>query len=195
VVLVFAGKAHPRDEPGKALVTKVVDASHQEPFAGRILFVPDYDMEIGRLMVQGCDLWLNTPRRPMEASGTSGMKATLNGALHASELDGWWNEAYAPGLGWALGAGISEDLSDEERDEAEASELMDLLETEIVPLFFNRDADGIPVGWLDRVRDSIKAFAPTFSAHRMVDEYASKIYRPLARSSTLAPRAFVQLAA
>ena len=106
LVIVFAGKAHPRDDPGKLLVQRIVQASRDERFRGRLVFLENYDVEIARLLVQGSDVWMNTPRRPQEASGTSGMKATLNGALHLSELDGWWDEAYAPGIGWALGEGI-----------------------------------------------------------------------------------------
>jgi starch phosphorylase len=181
VVLIFAGKAHPRDEPGKLLVQRVVEASREPRFGGHIVFLPNHDLELERLLVQGSDLWLNTPRRPMEASGTSGMKATLNGALNVSELDGWWDEAYVPGLGWALGQGLSDDLSEQARDEAEAAQLMDLLESDIVPLFFTRTAQGFPSEWLKRVQRSMAAFAATFSAHRMVNEYTERIYRPLAR--------------
>jgi starch phosphorylase len=123
LVIVFAGKAHPRDEAGKLLVQRIVQASHDQRFGGRLIFLPDYDIDLARLLVQGADVWLNTPRRPHEASGTSGMKATLNGALHVSELDGWWDEAYRPGLGWALGVGLNDTLSDQTRDAAEALQL------------------------------------------------------------------------
>jgi starch phosphorylase len=181
VLLVFAGKAHPQDEPGKLLIQGIVEASRESMFGGHIVFLPNYSIELARLLVQGSDLWLNTPRRPMEASGTSGMKATLNGALNLSELDGWWDEAYVPGLGWALGNGIPDEVAGEARDLAEASQLMDLLESDIVPLFFTRDADGIPSEWLRRIQRSIAMFAPTFSAHRMVNQYVERIYRPLAR--------------
>jgi glycogen phosphorylase len=182
VLLVFAGKAHPHDEPGKLLIQRIVEASREGMFGGQIVFLPDYSIELGRVLVQGSDLWLNTPRRPIEASGTSGMKATLNGALNVSELDGWWDEAYVPGLGWALGNGIPDEVSGEARDQAEASQLMDLLESDIVPLFFTRDVDGIPSEWLTRIQRSMAVFAATFSAHRMVNEYADRVYRPLARS-------------
>src|SRR5207237_8897673 len=116
LVVVFAGKAHPRDDPGKVLVQRIVEASRDERFNGRLVFLENYDVEIARLLVQGSDVWMNTPRRPQEASGTSGMKATLNGALHLSELDGWWDEAYAPGIGWALGENLPNDLVGEAHD-------------------------------------------------------------------------------
>jgi starch phosphorylase len=180
VVLVFAGKAHPYDEPGKHILQRIVEASREARFRGRITFLADYDVELARLLVQGSDVWLNTPRRSQEASGTSGMKATLNGALNVSELDGWWDEAYVPGLGWALGEDIPEETSEEVRDRDEASQLMDLLEDDIVPLFFRRDSDGCPLQWLERVQRSIALLAGPFSAHRMVDEYVARIYRPLA---------------
>ena len=179
LLLLFAGKAHPHDAPGKALVQRVVEASQDPRFLGRIVFLQDYDVELARLMVQGSDVWLNTPRRPMEASGTSGMKAVLNGALNVSELDGWWDEAYAPDLGWALGDGLPTAISDEARDEAEAAQMMDLLEAEIVPLFFQRNADGVPMEWLAQVERSMEVLSPTFSAHRMMDEYVQRIYQPL----------------
>jgi starch phosphorylase len=183
VVFIFAGKAHPHDEAGKLLVQRIVEASHDARFGGRIVFLADYDVELARLLVQGSDVWLNTPRRPMEASGTSGMKALLNGALNVSELDGWWDEAYTPGLGWALGQGIAADTSDDVRDRTEAAQLMDLLESEIVPLFYERDAPGVPRAWLERVGRSIEQLAATFSANRMLIEYAQHIYRPLAHRS------------
>jgi starch phosphorylase len=178
VVIVFAGKAHPRDDQGKLLVQRIVQACNQTAFRGRIVFLENYDVEIARLLVHGSDVWMNTPRRPQEASGTSGMKATLNGALHLSELDGWWDEAYEPGMGWALGEGIPDNLVGEAHDAAEATQLLDLLEFEILPQFFSRDERGVPLGWLDGVARSIQALAPRFSAQRMVGEYAERFYTP-----------------
>jgi starch phosphorylase len=178
LAIVFAGKAHPRDEPGKLLVERIVQASHDQRFRGRLTFLPDYDVDLARLLVQGADVWLNTPRRPHEASGTSGMKATLNGALHLSELDGWWDEAYQPGMGWALGVGLRDDLSDQARDAAEAHQLLDLLEQQVVPSFYARSPAGIPLDWLMRVNRSIRVLAPRFSAERMVAEYAERVYAP-----------------
>jgi starch phosphorylase len=178
VLLVFAGKAHPQDDPGKMLIQRIVQAAFDQRFSGRLVFIEDYDIEIARLIVQGCDVWLNTPRRPFEASGTSGMKATLNGAVHISELDGWWYEAYRPGLGWALGDGIPEDLAEQVRDAAEARQLMDLLEWQVVPKFFGRNSDGVPLEWLAIVKRSIMTLAPKFSADRMVSEYVRRMYIP-----------------
>ena len=178
LVVVFAGKAHPRDDPGKLLVQRIVQASRDERFRGRLVFLENYDVEIARLLVQGSDVWMNTPRRPQEASGTSGMKATLNGSLHLSELDGWWDEAYAPGMGWALGEGLGDDLVGEAHDAAEAKQLMDLLEFDILPLFFDRGEHGAPTRWLDCVSRSIEVMAPQFSAQRMVREYADRFYAP-----------------
>jgi starch phosphorylase len=178
IVLLFAGKAHPQDAPGKALLQRLVQAAREERFRGRILFLEGYDVELARLLVQGSDVWLNTPRRLEEASGTSGMKATLNGALHLSELDGWWDEAHRPELGWALGAGLPDELVGEARDQAEARELFEILEREVVPVFFARSGAGYPAAWLARVARSIGALAPAFSAHRMVAEYAEHMYLP-----------------
>jgi starch phosphorylase len=177
LVIVFAGKAHPRDDPGKLLVQRIVQASRDERFRGRLVFLDNYDVEIARLLVQGSDVWMNTPRRPQEASGTSGMKATLNGALHLSELDGWWDEAYAPGMGWALGEGLPEDLVGDAHDAAEARQLMDLLEFEILPQFFDRDDAGVPRRWIEAVAGSIQTMAPRFSAQRMVTEYVGRFYK------------------
>jgi glycogen phosphorylase len=187
VAIVFAGKAHPRDEPGKLLVQRVVEASRDRRFQGRLVFLADYDLELARLLVQGSDVWLNTPRRPMEASGTSGMKAVLNGALHVSELDGWWDEAYHPAIGWALGAGLPDELSEQARDAAESRQLMDLLEQQIAPLFFGRDASGLPAAWLAHVSRSIATLAPRYSAERMVAEYATRVYWPSASARPRAP--------
>jgi starch phosphorylase len=178
LVIVFAGKAHPRDDLGKLLVQRIVQASRDKRFRGRLVFLQNYDVDLARLLVQGSDVWMNTPRRPNEASGTSGMKATLNGALHLSELDGWWDEAYAPGMGWALGEGLSKDLIGEAHDTAEARQLMDLLEHEILPLFFERDQHDRPERWLQCVARSIETMAPQFSAQRMVREYAERFYVP-----------------
>jgi glycogen phosphorylase len=185
IVLLFAGKAHPSDEPGKQLVRRVAEASRDARFAGRLVFLPEYDIELARLLVQGADLWLNTPRRPQEASGTSGMKAVLNGALQLSELDGWWDEAYAPEFGWALGDDIPDYIDGHMRDQAEARQLLALLENDVIPLFFQRDSDAVPVAWLSRVRRAIEALAGPYSAHRMVTEYVERVYQRLGTSARL----------
>ncbi len=190
VLLVFAGKAHPRDDPGKQLMQRIVYATRDDRFRGRLVFLENYDITLARLMVQGSDVWLNTPRRPMEASGTSGMKAVLNGALHLSELDGWWAEAYARDLGWGLGEGISDELEGEARDRAESQQLTDVLEYEVTARFFDRGLEGYPAAWLDMVRRSIRELAPRFSTQRMVTEYVERMYGPAAVTAepSLLPR-------
>ena len=145
--IIFAGKAHPADEPGKALIRQVHQLSQTPEFAGKIVFVEDYDMNVARYLVQGVDVWLNTPRRPNEASGTSGQKAALNGIPNLSVLDGWWAEGYNGSNGWAIGE-ARDYKSEAIQDEADASSLYNLLEDEIIPAFFDRDEDGIPTRWL-----------------------------------------------
>ncbi len=175
VQLVFAGKAHPQDVGGKELIRDIVRASRQNGFRGRVVFVEDYDMGAARELVSGVDVWLNTPRRPLEASGTSGMKAAMNGVLHASVLDGWWCEAYAGDNGFAVGDG--EEYADSGfGDHVEAQALYRLLEEEIVPLFYERDAAGLPHRWIGRMKRSIASVAPYFNTHRMVTEYTEKLY-------------------
>jgi starch phosphorylase len=180
VQLVFAGKAHPQDWGGKELIRDIVRASRLGAFRGRIVFVEDYDMSVARALVSGVDVWLNTPRRPLEASGTSGMKAAVNGVLNASVLDGWWAEAYAGDNGFAIGHG--EEYADAEYgDRVEAQALYRLLEDEIVPLFYERDAEGLPRGWIARMKRSIATVAPFFNTSRMVEEYTKRLYDPAVR--------------
>jgi starch phosphorylase len=180
VQLVFSGKAHPQDFGGKELIQAIVRASRQAPFRGHILFVEDYDMGVARALVSGVDVWLNTPRRPLEASGTSGMKAALNGGLHASVLDGWWAEAYAGDNGFAIGRG--EEYADTEYgDRVEAQALYRLLEDELIPLFYDRAEDGLPHGWIARMKRSIQSIGPVFNTARMVREYVDRAYVPAAR--------------
>src|SRR5262249_36545907 len=158
VQLVFSGKAHPQDWGGKELIREIVRASRSGAFRGRILFVEDYDMGVARALVAGVDVWLNTPRRPLEASGTSGMKAALNGGLHASVLDGWWAEAWAGDNGFSIGHG--EEYADTEYgDRVEAELLYRLLSDEIVPLFYERDERGLPRGWIAKMKRSIASTA------------------------------------
>lgn len=175
--ILFSGKAHPRDNPGKELIRDIVHLARQEPFNGRVFFLQDYDINVARFMVQGCDVWLNNPRRPQEASGTSGMKAALNGVLNVSVMDGWWAEACTMHSGWTIGRG--EEYEDSEyQDEVESNSLYDLLESEVVPLFYRRDGDGIPQDWIGRMKESIASLAPYFNTNRMVREYSQCLYLP-----------------
>ncbi|MFN0095145.1 MAG: alpha-glucan family phosphorylase [Dehalococcoidia bacterium] len=181
VQFIFAGKAHPNDEAGKRMIQEVVAHSKDPALRDRLVVLERYDVDLARTLVQGCDVWLNTPLRPLEASGTSGMKAVANGGLHMSVLDGWWAEAYRPGMGWAIGRDQLDD-DPETQDAFDSASLYDLLEHEIAPLFYDRDADGIPRDWLRRVKASVVAFAPQFSTHRMVSDYVAHAYSPAARS-------------
>ena len=182
VQIIFSGKAHPRDQPGKELIQRIVTIAKEEPFRGRIVFLDDYDMTITRAMVQGSDVWLNTPRRPREASGTSGMKAAVNGCLNVSVLDGWWDEAYDPDLGWAIGT--RDTMPDSAyQDVVEAANLYDILEKEIVPLFYQRTSDGLPREWIQRMRGAIAEYAARFNSHRMLEEYYTTAYRVVAGHS------------
>ena len=175
VQIVFAGKAHPADEPGKQLIQKIYRTVKRAETGGRLVFVEDYDMNLARYLVQGVDVWLNTPRRPMEASGTSGMKAGLNGALNFSILDGWWREAYNGRNGWSIGEDKQTEISDAQ-DHADAQDLYSKLENEIIPMYYERDINNIPVEWLSRMKESIKTVTPQFSTRRMVKEYVEKLY-------------------
>lgn len=173
--LVIAGKAHPHDQSGKDLIRELVHFSRREDVFGRIVFIEDYDMAMGRYMTSGSDVWLNTPRRPLEASGTSGMKAGMNGVLNCSVLDGWWAEAYTPDIGWAIGSG--EEYQDQDlQDKIEAQDLYDLLEHEILPLFYSRGRDNTPRAWVAKMRASMKAIGSQFATHRMLKEYYSQYY-------------------
>jgi len=181
VQIIYAGKAHPRDQYGKELIKTIVDLAARPEFRRKLVFLEDYDVAIARYMVQGCDVWLNTPLRPHEASGTSGMKAQANGALNVSTLDGWWDEAWQIGLdtgaevGWAIGKG--ESYQDPGyQDQVEAGALYELLEREIVPAFYERRADGLPRKWLDRMKTSIIRLCPEFNMHRMVIQYVNGYY-------------------
>jgi starch phosphorylase len=175
VQFIFAGKAHPADEPGKQLIKKIETLRHDRRFAGRIVFIEDYDINVARHLVQGVDVWLNTPRRPKEASGTSGMKAVLNGGLNLSILDGWWAEAYNGKNGFAIGDG-RQHVDDEITDQRDAQNLLKVLRDEVIPLYYDRDADGLPRQWIDMMVESIATLAPRFSAHRMVQDYVRKCY-------------------
>ena len=178
VQLIFAGKAHPADEAAKRVLQAVYRAATDPAYGGRIAFVEDYDLDLARHLVRGVDVWLNTPRPPLEASGTSGQKASLNGVPNASVLDGWWAEAYDGTNGWAIGAADPGPDDPEARDAADAEALYRVLGEEIVPRYYARDADGLPAGWLRVVRRAIQTVAPRFSARRMVKEYVDRLYRP-----------------
>jgi glycogen phosphorylase len=177
VQIIFAGKAHPMDTPGKELIRQIIHFVRNGDARHRMLFLEDYDMVVARYLVQGVDIWLNTPRRPLEASGTSGMKATMNGAINVSILDGWWDEAYNVNTGWAIGKG--EEYGDEKyQDEVESNSLYDLLEKEIVPLFYTRGAEDLPRGWISKMKSAMKEIGPQFNTNRMVREYTESMYLP-----------------
>ncbi|MBA3485294.1 MAG: alpha-glucan family phosphorylase [Pirellulales bacterium] len=175
VQFVFAGKAHPADEPGKKLIQRIANLRHDPRYAGRVVFIEDYDINVARHMVQGVDVWLNNPRRPLEASGTSGQKAVLNGGLNLSVLDGWWAEAYNGMNGFSIGNGTSHS-NVEINDLRDGEDLIRVLTEEVIPLFYARDADGLPQEWIARMTNSIATLAARFSAHRMVIDYVQKAY-------------------
>ncbi len=179
VQLLIAGKAHPADRPGQALIREWIQFIRRPEVRPHALFLSDYDMLVAEQLVQGVDLWINTPRRPWEASGTSGMKVLVNGGLNLSELDGWWVEAYAPEVGWALGDG-REHGDDPAWDAAEADELYGRLEREVIPAFYTRDERGIPTAWVARIRESMARLTPRFSSNRTVREYTERHYLPAA---------------
>jgi len=177
VQIIFAGKAHPRDNAGKELIRQIVHIARRTEFRRNIVFLEDYDMNLARYLVQGVDVWLNTPLRPMEASGTSGMKVAANGGMNLSVLDGWWVEGYTPEVGWAIGLGETyEDLDYQNAVESRA--LHDLLGKEIVPLFYRRGSDGLPREWIRRMKAAMRRLAPQFNSNRMLREYVEKYYLP-----------------
>lgn len=179
VQLIIAGKAHPQDTLGQEMLRQWIEFIRHTPARFQVVFLSDYDMRMSEHLVQGIDVWLNTPRRPWEACGTSGMKVLVNGGLNLSELDGWWAEAYTPDVGWALGDG-HEHGDDPAWDAAEAEQLYTLLEQRVIPEFYNRDESGVPVAWIHRMRESMARLTPAFSATRCVREYTQKHYVPLA---------------
>ena len=177
--VIFAGKAHPQDQQGKELIKQIIQTSKRESLRRHMVFLEDYDMDIAREMVQGVDIWLNTPRRPNEACGTSGMKAVANGALHLSILDGWWDEGYEREIGWAIGNG--EEYDDHAfQDDLESRALFDILEKEILPIFYDKGPDGIPRRWVTMMKASMHKLCPVFNTHRMVSEYWDRFYVPAA---------------
>jgi starch phosphorylase len=180
VQLILAGKAHPADETGKNLIKEWMKFIRQK-IHPPVIFLADYDMHASEHLVQGVDVWINTPRRPWEASGTSGMKVLVNADINLSELDGWWAEAYTPEVGWALGDG-NEHGDDPAWDAHEAEQLYNLLEQEVVPEFYNRNDKGIPVAWVNRMRESMAQLTPRFSADRTVREYTEQHYLPATKA-------------
>ncbi|MAT68491.1 MAG: alpha-glucan phosphorylase [Planctomycetaceae bacterium] len=183
VQFIFAGKAHPADEPGKKFIQEIANLRRDPRFAGRIVFVEDYDINVGRHLIQGVDVWMNNPRRPLEASGTSGQKVVLNGGLNFSVLDGWWAEAYNGMNGFAIGKGSSH-VDVEKNDQRDAESLSQVLSEEVIPCFYDRDAFGIPLQWIDRVFNSVATLGAQFSAHRMVIDYTEQAYLIAAGGTT-----------
>jgi starch phosphorylase len=179
VQILLAGKAHPHDTEGKELIRQIIRFARDPQVRRSVVFLEDYDISVARYLVQGADVWLNTPRRPNEASGTSGMKLLANGGLNLSILDGWWDEAYDREVGWAIGNGEEYD-NPEYQDQVESEALYHILENDVVPLFYDRDAAGIPRGWLAKMKASMKKLSPVFSTNRMVAEYAERFYLPAA---------------
>ncbi len=180
VQIIFAGKAHPHDNPGKEFIRQVVRLSRREDLYHRVVFLEDYDINLARYLVQGSDVWLNTPRHRMEASGTSGMKAAANGVVNVSTLDGWWCEGFSPDTGWAIGRGeIYTD--DQYGDKVEAEALYSILEQEVIPLFYKRNGQNLPHGWIAKMKSTMRTVAPIFNTHRMVQEYAERFYLPSER--------------
>jgi starch phosphorylase len=177
VQFVFAGKAHPRDDEGKRYIQHIVHLSKYSDLHGHLVFIENYDIHVARQMVSGCDIWLNTPRRPLEASGTSGMKAGCGGCLNLSILDGWWREGYDGTNGFAIGEDSQPD-SVEEQDRIDAARLYEVLTQEVIPLFYQRDAKGIPRQWLQRIRRAMVTLVPQFTTRRMVREYTERYYLP-----------------
>jgi len=179
IQIVYAGKAHPKDEPGKRFIQEIANLRHDPVFKGKIAFIEDYDINVCRHLIQGVDVWLNNPRRPLEASGTSGQKVVLNGGLNCSILDGWWAEAYDGRNGFAIGKGYSHS-NDAITDKRDAEYLYSVIENEVIPTFYDRDRDGLPRKWIKMMMNSISTLAWRFSAHRMVMDYTRHAYVPAA---------------
>ncbi|MBL8045484.1 MAG: alpha-glucan family phosphorylase, partial [Anaerolineales bacterium] len=184
VQIIFAGKSHPMDEPGKRVIQEVYRQLKRAEFAGRIAFLEDYDINLARYLVQGVDVWMNNPRRPLEASGTSGMKAALNGVLNFSVLDGWWQEGYNGENGWAIGD-ESESPDHNAQDTRDAASLYDTLENQIAPLYYADEPTTMSAGWLRKMKDGISTLAPQFSMRRMVKQYVDEMYMREAAPASL----------
>ena len=180
VQILVAGKAHPHDSAGKDLIRQIIHFASDPEVRSSVVFLEDYDIRVARHLVQGADVWLNTPRRPNEASGTSGMKLLPNGGLNLSVLDGWWAEAYDREVGWAIGHGEDYD-NDEYQDAVESEALYNLLEKDVTLLFYDRDEENLPRRWIAKMKNSMKRLSPIFSTNRMVREYVERFYMPAAK--------------
>jgi glucan phosphorylase len=185
LIFLYAGKAHPADHPGQALIKEIIHISRRPEFVGKVIFLEGYDMELAKMLVQGVDIWLNTPTRPLEASGTSGMKATLNGVMNLSVLDGWWAEGYLPGAGWALP--IDAAYTDAAlQDELDAETVYNLLENELLPTYFQDGPEGFSAAWVQIIRNTISKIGPRFTMKRQLDDYMQQFYNKLyARTQVL----------
>jgi len=177
IQFIFAGKAHPRDDEGKRYIQQIVHLSKNSALQGHLVFIENYDVHVARQMVSGCDVWLNTPRRPLEASGTSGQKVNLYGGLNLSILDGWWREGYDGTNGFAIGDD-SHPSSIQEQDRVDSENLFRVLTEEVIPCFYERDAMGIPRRWIAKMRRAMATLVPQFNTQRMVQEYTQKYYLP-----------------
>jgi starch phosphorylase len=180
VQIIFAGKAHPRDDAGKHFIQEIIAMTKRLDMFGKVVFIENYDINVARYLVSGADVWLNTPRRPMEACGTSGQKVLLHGGINVSTMDGWWREAYDGKNGWKVGEDETAP-TEHEQDDRDADALRRVLEYEVIPLFYDRGKDGIPHGWLKRVRHSIATLVPLYNTDRMVIEYTKQYYLPRKR--------------
>ena len=175
IQFIFAGKAHPRDDEGKRFIQHIIHLSKHTELHGHLVFIENYDIHVARQMVSGCDIWLNNPRRPLEASGTSGQKTSAHGCLNMSILDGWWREAFDGSNGFAIGPDSQPD-SIEEQDRVDSENLYKVLTQEVIPGFYNRDSTGIPRQWIQKIRRSMSTITPEYSTWRMVQDYANKYY-------------------
>ncbi|MEO8169008.1 MAG: alpha-glucan family phosphorylase, partial [bacterium] len=173
--IIFAGKAHPRDDAGKSFIQEIINMTKRLDLFGKVVFIENYDINVARYLVSGADIWLNTPRRPMEACGTSGEKTILHGGLNVSTMDGWWREAYDGKNGWQVGEDANTS-SEHEQDDKDAASLRNVIETEVLPLYYDRGKNGIPRAWLKRIRHSMATLIPVYNTDRMVVDYTKKYY-------------------
>lgn len=184
VIFIFAGKAHPQDKAGQNLIKQIIEISKLDEFKGRIVFLENYDMNMGKMLTSGVDVWMNTPTRPLEASGTSGEKATMNGVLNFSVLDGWWAEGYKPNAGWAIPETRTYD-NQQLQDQLDAEIIYNMLETEIIPIYFDQNDDGVSNSWVSHIKNTLAEIAPNFTMQRMLNDYENKFYNSLISSSKL----------